>query len=1059
MRMFVAFLLMLAPTFAQAPDEVTPLLKQGETLIHAGQLVQAQEFFENAQRKFPDNADISFDLGTAFFLQHNWQKAIENFQKILLVKPNQTDALFYLAQAYYQNSDLARARVTIARAAELTPDNPYICQKYGEYLATTNNGEEDQGREGIKWLKKARSLNPNLERIDYDLGMTELSEKDIPDAAASFEEALKKDPANGKVAFLLAETRSLMGEWEKARDSYNYAISHGYSSASAYFGLGRSMEQLGSDEAAIPPLRHALALQPSLPKAHFLLGKAYRQIGHLDLAEREMKIFEEMQAGSPDEVTPLLTQGEGLASASQLVQAQKLFENALEKYPGNSDILFNLGMVFFLQNDWPKAIENYRKSLLAKPNQVNSLYYMAQAYYRNSDLKLARETIARAAELAPDNPDVCQKHGEYLAVSSETREEGLKWLQKARTLDPFLERIDFDIGLTDLNLKDIQGAIVSFQAALKRDPANGEAAFRLAESWSGQGDWGKAQDSYNYALSHGYSSASVYNGLGRSLVELVRYEAALAPLKHALDLDPSLIDAHFQLSEAYRQLGRLEDAQRETKLYEEMKAKGPDEVTPLLNQGEALVHAGQLVLAQEFFEKALLGFPNNPDLSFDLGMVFFLQHNWAKAIENYKKSLLVKPNQIDPLYYMAQAYYQSSQPNLARETIARAAELAPDNPDVCQEYGEYLIDRMDRSTEGLKWLEKARALNPDLGRIDFDIGMAQFDLNDLRSAAVSFQAALKEDPASGEAAYFLGESLSGIGDWEKARDNYYYALSRGYSSGSVYYGLGTALVELGSYEAALAPLKNALELDPSLKKVHFQLGKAYRQLGRLEEAQNETKLYEMLNQAESSTATFAEFQTAMQSPTWAHVKALLEEHKEQEAMDYVATLPRQVQNNAQSLNPNPYYLIGVVYQTMGRLDDAKRVLELAHAQTPTNAQIPAYLGVVQLSSGEVDQAEKSCNSALELDPTNELALIVLAHIRYKQERWKDVIAHLERSHTANPGALYMLCDAYYRVGKNNEAIVTAEAIRSLAANNKSLLADLDRLVKLHQAGQPASAPN
>jgi len=69
------------------------------------------------------------------------------------------------------------------------------------------------------------------------------------------------------------------------------------------------MEQLGSDEAAIPPLRHALALQPSLPKAHFLLGKAYRQIGHLDLAEREMKIFEEMQAGSPDEVYATIDPG------------------------------------------------------------------------------------------------------------------------------------------------------------------------------------------------------------------------------------------------------------------------------------------------------------------------------------------------------------------------------------------------------------------------------------------------------------------------------------------------------------------------------------------------------------------------------------------------------------------------------------------------------------------------------------------------------------------------------------------------------------------------------
>jgi tetratricopeptide (TPR) repeat protein len=409
---------------------------------------------------------------------------------------------------------------------------------------------------------------------------------------------------------------------------------------------------------------------------------------------------------------------------------------------------------------------------------------------------------------------------------------------------------------------------------------------------------------------------------------------------------------------------------------------------------------------------------------------------------------------------MAQAYHQSSEPNLARETIARAAALAPDNPDVCQEYGEYLAERRDRSTEGLKWLEKARALNPDMERIDFDIGMAQFDLNDLRGAVVSFQAVLKKDPANGEAAYYLGESLSGIGDWEKARDNYNYAFSHGYSSGPAYYGLGTTLVQLGSYEAALAPLKNALELDPSIKKAHFQLGKAYRQLGRLEDAQREAKLYEMLNQAGSSTATSVEFQTATQTPAWAHMKALLEENKEQEALDYAAKLPSQVHSSAQSqnLNPGPYYLLGVVYHTMGRMDDAKRVLEIARTQTPENAQIPAYIGVVQLSSGEVDQAEKSFNAALVLDPANELALIGLAHMRYKQQRWEDVIAYLERSRTANPGALYMLCDAYYRVGKTNQAIITAEAIRSLAANNKSLLDDLDQLVKLHQTDQPASAP-
>ena len=1055
MRIFFAFLLMLAPTFAQAPDEVTPVLNQGASLIHAGQLVQAQDLFEKALRRFPGNADLSFDLGTVYFLQHKWPKAIENYQTSLLAKPDQVDALYYMAQAYYQNSDFAHARETIAHAAALAPGNADVCQKYGEYLVSSK--DKDRSGEGLKWLKKARSLNPNLKRIDYDLGVAGLSLKDYPSAAASFEAELKKDPANGRDAFLVAESRSLTGEWEKARDNYNYAISHGYSSASAYLGLGRSLVQLGSNEAAIPALRHALALQPSLAKAHFLLSKAYRQVGRLDQAKRETKIFGQMQVFAPDKVTPLLTQGEGLATAGQLVQAQEFFENALRKFPGNPDLLFNLGMAFFLQHDWSKAIENYKKSLLAKPNQVDPLYYMAQAYVQNSDLRLARETIARAAALAPDNPDVCQKYGEYLAASKETREEGLKWLQKARTMNPFLDRIDFDIGLTDLYLKDFQGARVTFQAVLEKDPANGEAAFLVAESWSALGDWGKAQDNYNYALSHGYSSGPAYFGLGTALVQLGSYEAALAPLQRALDLQPSLVDAHLQLSKAYSQLGRLEDARRETKLYEEMKAKGSDAVPSLLTQGEALIHAGQLIPAQELFEKALLRFPDNPDLSFDLGMAFFLQHNWPKAIENYKKSLLIKPDQGDPLFYMAQAYYQSSEPNLAIEAIARAVELAPDNPDYCQEYGEYLAENMDKRLDGLKWLKKAQSLNPNLDRIDFDIGMAQFNLNDLRSAAASFQAVLKKDPANGEAAFYLGDSLSGIGDWEEARDSYNYALSHGTSSAFAYYGLGAALVQLGSYEAALAPLKNALELDPSLKKAHFQLSKAYRQLGRVEEAQREAKLFEVLDQAGSSSSTYAEFQAATQTPAWAHVKALLEENKEQEALDYVAKLPSRVQNNAQSLNPGPYYLLGVVYHTMGRMDDAKRVLAIARAKTPTNAQIPAYLGVVQLSTGEVDQAEKSCDTALALDPTNELALIVLAHIRYKQQRWEDVIAYLERSHTANPGALYMLCDAYFRVGKTSQAIFTAEAIRTLAADNRGLLDDLDQLVKLHQADQPVSA--
>ena len=41
-----------------------------------------------------------------------------------------------------------------------------------------------------------------------------------------------------------------------------------------------------------------------------------------------------------------------------------------------------------------------------------------------------------------------------------------------------------------------------------------------------------------------------------------------------------------------------------------------------------------------------------------------------------------------------------------------------------------------------------------------------------------------------------------------------------------------------------------------------------------------------------------------------------------------------------------------MYYSMGRNDDAKRVLTIARNQTPKSARIAAYLGMVQLSGGD-----------------------------------------------------------------------------------------------------------
>lgn len=470
----------------------------------------------------------------------------------------------------------------------------------------------------------------------------------------------------------------------------------------------------------------------------------------------------------------------------------------------------------------------------------------------------------------------------------------------------------------------------------------------------------------------------------------------------------------------------------------------------VLRQGARLVEAGQLTAAQELYEESLRGFPANPDLTFELGMVYFRQRNWARAVENFKSSLSSKPGRVKPLFYLAEAYYMESDLDLARDSIGQAAHIAPNDPQVCQKYGEYLAMTVETRREGLTWLQKARRLSPSLPRIDFDIGKAQFDLTDFPAAASSFEAALKSNSSDGQAAFFLAEAWATLSEWEKARERYNYALAEAYTNGLVYYGLGKSLVEMGEYKAAIAPLEQALALQPSLIQAHFQLARAYRQLGQTEEARHEAQLFSAMT---DRIDTSRELKGSEEENAWKQVKPLLEANKEQEALKLLGKLRISEGSDREEV----HYLLGIMYYNLGREEDARRVLNIARGAAPKSARIAAYLGFVELSSGDAVSAEESFEAALALDSREVLALIGMGVIQYRKQRWAGAAEYLEKSRTADPDTLYMLCDAYFRINRREDALVTAEVIRAFGSENKSLLDAVDSLIRLHTAGQQSPA--
>src|SRR4029077_11032683 len=292
-----------------------------------------------------------------------------------------------------------------------------------------------------------------------------------------------------------------------------------------------------------------------------------------------------------------------------------------------------------------------------------------------------------------------------------------------------------------------------------------------------------------------------------------------------------------------------------------------------------------------------------------------------------------------------------------------------------------------------------------------------------------------------QAAFFLAETSAKLEDWQKAHEFYEYALAHGDSSGRAYYGLGHAAAELGNFAAAVDPLRHALSVQPSLIQAHFQLARVYRQISRAQDAQREASLFSAMN---DRIDTSKELQGPEEARAWRDVKPLLEKNEEEKALDYLSGLP-----NASS-HGYAYYLLGAMYFSAGQGENAQRVLTEAATLAPQDARVRAFLGMVQMSSGHLTSAEVSFQSALQLESDQPLALIGMGGLRYQQQQWKDAILYLEKSRTADPNTLLLLCDAYFRTGNRDEALLNAEVVRAFASDRPEVMNHLNDLVQRYE---------
>jgi tetratricopeptide (TPR) repeat protein len=153
---------------------------------------------------------------------------------------------------------------------------------------------------------------------------------------------------------------------------------------------------------------------------------------------------------------------------------------------------------------------------------------------------------------------------EYLPVAEESA-------RKALALNPGLPQTHLLLGEIELARGQSADAISDFEKERDLNPLDGAVYDRLGDAYIHEGDFDHAQQALDRAVLLEPTVNVPFILLGKVLLKQQNSMIAKMYLEHALQMDPKNYMAHYLLGQAYRALGRTDDAAREYKAAEQVQ--------------------------------------------------------------------------------------------------------------------------------------------------------------------------------------------------------------------------------------------------------------------------------------------------------------------------------------------------------------------------------------------------------------------------------------------------------------------------------------------------------
>lgn len=671
---------------------------------------------------------------------NNPKAAIELYEKILAVQPNNTSSYTNLASAYVAAGDREKAI---------------------QFL-----------REKLDVQDTALLRSPHVQ-VDIVSKLTEFYKASgrIEELLTEYEAKLDEKPDDSLLTYLVASMKIAADDLDgsdplvdKLLDDSTHVDTHWLNNlADAYRGANDRERELRLLESAIAKINHQDTWH--LTETYQKLGTAYAKKGEKEKAQdtfRKMGTFRLLQGRGMhekeqiantylqhemwDDAEALFTEIINDFSTQQWTreQAQRQLMQIKQRRDGVAKTTrtpektekFDVGMQRTLaqqyaqQNEVKKAVEIYEKLAEVMPEDLESRAQLANLYSRQNKHDQAVDTWKTLLDIDPENT----KYQDGLVDSYQTADKIPEALELAQQ---YIEA-DTENGVHYARLAKlyaaedrVDDAIEAYEKAVERNPGDGkvyrqlgqlylrkddlnaaEKAFEDAIQYTGQ-EWerrsierqlitvykrqGKLEEMLKQAEEAGTITLEMQRNRAQDYRNAGEFQKAIEAYKKALDMTTQSYERGNITNELLKLYVQVGDNDLAIELYENQSQSGPmgsfsissgSSGFKIMTAGdearETLINAyknqGKLDQLETIFKGKLEKDAQNPAVLEMVAEIYRNARNHEKAAEAYQALCKAKPSNLNSFFYAAAALQKSNQPDLAKEMIRQGETAVSTNP-------------------------------------------------------------------------------------------------------------------------------------------------------------------------------------------------------------------------------------------------------------------------------------------------------------------------------------------------------------------------------------------